>query len=264
MTLFLYLEQKTWLHHLDPRTKLIGTIVGFLLCLSFNHPFYMMGIAAAIGALAVSAKALPNFRRLRWILLLLVAFSALLWPFFVRGPTKIITWGPLHLSQESLAYGLAMGLRLASFVSIGLLLLTTTRNEELTHGLIRLGLPHPIAFAFSTALRLIPTFVGAGATIVQAQMSRGLDLEEGNLFRRIGKFIPQAVPLFLYAIRHTNFLAMALESRGFNPGAERTFYHELRMRKADYEALALLLVLLAAALYLRLVLGCGAVIPGRL
>jgi energy-coupling factor transport system permease protein len=70
-----------------------------------------------------------------------------------------------------------MGLRLASFVSIGLVLLSTTRNEELTHGLIRMGLPHPVAFAFATALRLIPTFAGAGATIVQAQMARGLDLE---------------------------------------------------------------------------------------
>ncbi len=264
MTLFLYLERETWLHRLDPRTKLIGTIVGFLLCLSFNHPLYMMGIGLAIGALAVSAKALPNFRRLRWLLLLLVAFSALLWPFFVRGPSTIVVWGPFHLSQESLAYGVAMGLRLASFVSIGLVLLTTTRNEELTHGLIRLGLPHPIAFAFSTALRLIPTFVGAGATIVQAQISRGLDLEEGNLLRRIGKFIPQAVPLFLYAIRHTNFLAMALESRGFDPSSVRTFYRELRMRRADYEALALLVFLLAVALSVRLALGWGAVLPGRL
>lgn len=264
MNLFLYLERETWLHRLDPRTKVIGTVIGFVLCLTFNHPLHMMVIILAIGGLAVSAKALPNFRRFRWILLLLVTFSTLLWPFFVRGPSQLVAWGPFRVSQESLAYGVAMGLRLASFVSLGLILLSTTKNEELTYGLIRLGLPHPIAFAFSTALRLIPTFVGAGATIVQAQMSRGLDLEEGNLFRRIGKFIPQAVPLFLYAIRHTNFLAMALESRGFRPGAARTFYQELRMRKADYEAIAFLASLLAVALYLRLALGWGTVISGRL
>jgi len=264
MNLFLYLEGRTWLHRLDPRTKLMGTLILFVLCLCFNHPLYLLLIALAIGALALSAKAFLNFWRLRWLLLLLMAFSTLLWPFFVRGSTAILAWGPLHLSQESIAYGVAMGLRLASFVSIGLVLLSTTRNEELTHGLIRMGLPHPVAFAFATALRLIPTFAGAGATIVQAQIARGLDLEEGNLLRRIGKFIPQAVPLFLYAIRHTNFLAMALESRGFSPGAARTFYHELRMRWIDYGAIVFLLVLLGGALYLRLGQGWGVILPGRL
>jgi energy-coupling factor transport system permease protein len=146
----------------------------------------------------------------------------------------------------------------------GLILLSTTRNEELTHGLIRLGIPYPVAFAFSTALRLIPTLAGAGATIIQAQVSRGLDLESGNVFIRMGKFIPQAVPLFIYAIRYTNLLAIALESRGFSPGAKRTFYYELRMGRRDYAAMIILTIAFAAALYLRLGLGLGAVIPGRL
>ena len=78
-------------------------------------------------------------------------------------------------------------------------------------------MPYPAAFALSTALRLVPTFVGAGATIIQAQRSRGLDLDRGDLFRRVGHFIPQAVPLLIYALRYTNFLAMALECRGFDP-----------------------------------------------
>ena len=119
-----------------------------------------------------------------------------------------------------------MGLRLATFVGTGLIFLSTTRNEELTNGLIRMGCPYPIAFALSTALRLVPTFAGAGATIIQAQVSRGLDLESGNIFSRVGKFIPQAVPLFIYAIRHTNLLAMALESKGFSPESKRTMYYE--------------------------------------
>ena len=80
---------------------------------------------------------------------------------------------------------MAMGLRLATFVAMGFIFLTTTRNEELTNGLIRMGLPYPVAFALSTALRLVPTFAGAGATIVQAQISRGLDLESGSIFRSV-------------------------------------------------------------------------------
>jgi energy-coupling factor transport system permease protein len=159
---------------------------------------------------------------------------------------------------------MAMGLRLATFVAMGLIFLSTTRNEELTNALIRLGLPYPIAFALSTALRLVPTFAGAGATIVQAQVSRGLDLESGSLLKRAGKFIPLAVPLFIYAIRHTNFLAMALESRGFSPESKRTLYYEPRMHRIDYAVLVLLTIILMILLYLRLSLHLGAILPGRL
>jgi len=264
MNIFLYLDNGTWVHRLDPRTKMIGMLIVFAICLCFNHPLYMAAISVGLMMIAISAKTLPNFWRLRLILTLLVVFSIGMWPFFVKGPTPLWSWGFLNVSKESLLYGLAMGLRLATFVATGLVFLSTTRNEELTNGLIRMGCPYPIAFALSTAFRLVPTFAGAGATIIQAQVSRGLDLESRNIFSRISKFIPQAVPLFIYAIRHTNLLAMALESKGFSPESNRTLYYEPAMRSIDYWALIWLTVVFAALLYMRLALHLGAVIPGRL
>jgi energy-coupling factor transport system permease protein len=264
MNLFLYLDRDTWVHRLDPRTKIIGLLIGFGICLCFNHPLYLTAISSGALTIAFSAKALPNLWRLRFILLLLVFFSGVLWPFFATGPTPLWSWGPLNISRESLLYGMAMGLRLATFVAMGLIFLSTTKNEELTNGLIRLGLPYPVAFALSTALRLVPTFAGAGATIVQAQTSRGLDLESGGPLKRVGKFIPLAVPLFLYAIRHTNLLAMALESKGFSPKSKRTLYDEPRMHRIDYAVLVLFTIILMILLYLRLSLHLGAILPGRL
>ncbi len=264
MNIFLYLDRDTWIHHLDPRTKMIGALIVFSICLCFNHPVYMAAISLGVTLVALSGKAFPNFWRLRYLLILLFIFSAVMWPFFVKGPTPLWALGPVEVSQESLFYGIAMGLRLATFISTGLIFLSTTRNEELTNGLIRTGCPYPIAFALSTALRLVPTFAGAGATIIQAQVSRGLDLESGNILSRIGKFIPQAVPLFIFAIRHTNLLAMALESRGFSTESKRTMYYEPRMAAIDYIVLFALMVLLAISLFLRLGFHVGAIIPGRL
>jgi energy-coupling factor transport system permease protein len=264
MNIFLYLDKDTWVHRLDPRTKMIGTLIVFGICLSFNHPMYMAVIAAGIFLIASTARALLNFWRLRYILVLLFFFSAMLWPFFAKGPTLLWAWGPLQVSRESLLYGLAVGLRLVAFVSTGLVLLSTTRNEELTNGLILMGLPYSLAFALSTSLRLLPTFAGAGATIIQAQVSRGLDLESGSIFSRVGKFIPQAVPLFFYAIRHTNYLAMALESRGFSPGSKRTLYQEPHMERIDYVILVILVLLLLLSIYLRVGLHAGVVMRGRL
>ena len=264
MNIFLYLDKNTWIHRLDPRTKMIGVLISFSICLCFNHPLYMATISLAITLVAISAKSLQNFWRLRFILILLIIFSTVMWPFFTKGPTPLWSLGSLQVSQESLLYGMAMGLRLATFVGIGLIFLSTTRNEELTNGLIRMGCPYPIAFALSTALRLVPTFAGAGATIIQAQVSRGLDLESGNIFSRMGKFIPQAVPLFIYAIRYTNLLAMALESKGFSPESKRTLYYEPKMRGIDYMVFVFLILILGLLLYVRLGLHLGAIIPGRM
>ena len=264
MNLFLYLDQKTWIHRLDPRTKMVGAFICFILCLCFNHPLYMAAVSLGVIAVALAARVWLNFYRFRFPLMLLFLFSLVLWPFFVKGPTVLWAWGPLKMTRESVLYGIAMGLRLATFMSIGLVFVSTTRNEELTNGLIRLGLPHPIAFALSTSLRLVPTFAGAGATIVQAQISRGLDLESKNLFGRVGKLIPLAVPLFLYAIRHTNLLAMALESKGFNPESKRTLYYEPRMNRIDFVALLLLCGMLLVSIYLRIGLHRGVILPGRL
>jgi energy-coupling factor transport system permease protein len=264
MNISLYLERGTAVHNIDARTKLFSAISIFGISLCFNHPIYVAFITVLVLAIGRFAKALSNIWRLRYILILLFAFSTITWPFFVEGSSLIWSWGPLRLSVESILYGLAMGLRLATFVATGILFISTTRNEELTNGLIRMGMPYGIAFAFSTALRLVPTFVGAGAQIIQAQLSRGLDLETGGVFKRIGKFIPQAVPLFIYAIHYTNYLSIALESKGFSPESKRTFYYEPYMKKRDYLVIFLSLSILAIMIYMRIILSIGAVIPGRI
>lgn len=249
---------------MDPRTKMIGALLLFAITLSFNHPVFVAIVAAGLLATATSAHALPTVWKVRYILILLVVFSSALWPFFLEGPTLVWSWRFLKVSRESLLFGVAMGLRLAAFVIASLLLLATTRNEEMTNALIKMKLPYPVAFALSTALRLVPTFAGAGATIVQAQVSRGLDLESRNVLSRFGTLIPLAVPMFVSAIRYTNLLAMALESRGFTPDSKRTLYYEPVMGRRDWIALIVLSAILAACLYMRLGLWMGVIMPGRM
>ncbi len=264
MNIALFLDRDTWLHRLDPRTKMAGTLIVFLTALCFNDPLFVAALTAGILVALFSTGTLPVLAKLRYILALLFLFSVLLWPFFSEGPTTIWSWRFLSVSRESLLFGIAMGLRLSTFVMTGLLFLATTRNEDVTNGLIKMRFPYAVAFALSTALRLVPTFAGTGATVVQAQVSRGLDLESRNIFSRFGKLVPLAIPMFISAIRYTNFLSMALESRGFTPDAARTLYYEPVMRRKDWLVLALLAALLCLSLYLRIGLGLGVVMPGRL
>jgi len=72
------------------------------------------------------------------------------------------------------------------------------------------------------------------AQIVDAQQSRGLELDQANLLKRVRNHIPILIPLLLIAIRRSLEPAEALETRGF-PGKEgRTSLFELRFKPVDY------------------------------
>ena len=256
----LYLDFKTPLHRLDPRAKVFGLLAAFALLLAFNHPLYTAGVAAVILAAAALGRSLRNVWRLRALYLLFFLFSLVLWSVMLRGPTDIARLGPLHLTRESLLYGVAVGIRIDAMVAAGLVFLSTTRVEEFTAALRRLGLPFPVSFAFSLAFRFVPTFADSAYTIIQAQKSRGLDLESGGIFTRIRRHVPLLIPAVVGAVRTTDLLAMALESRGFGGSGPRTEYLELKARWQDFLVSALLLVAVSAAIWWRLG-GHGAVLP---
>ena len=173
---FLYLDSDTWLHRLDARTKVVSLLGIFALALIFSDPRYLVVPTILVVIAIVSAEALPNLRKMWLLLTLLFLYCLLLWPLFVTGRTPVINMGALTLTSEAVGYGFAMGLRLDVMLLGGILLLSTTRIEEFTLALQRLGLPGPMAFALSLAFRWVPSLIGAAGLIVQAQRARGLDL----------------------------------------------------------------------------------------
>jgi energy-coupling factor transport system permease protein len=231
-------------------------MVSFALLLLFQDPRYELAGLIIILVYGALAGALGNLKKI-WLLLLLIGLLSFLgWAVMARGTTPLF-W---HVTRESLLYGLGTAIKIDAMIVAGIVFLSATRNEEVALGLIRLGLPYPAAFAFSMALRLVPTFVGAGFTAIEAQRSRGLDLDEGNVIQRARKHIPLLAPIFLNTIRSTNQLAMALEGRGFGAKKERTYYLEIGMKSADVVAGGIALILFVFALTLRLS-GFG-LIPG--
>jgi energy-coupling factor transport system permease protein len=155
------------------------------------------------------------------------------------------------VEREALFYAIGVALRIDIMIIAGMIFLSTTRNEEIATGLVKLGIPYRFAFALSTALRLVPTIAATGSTIGQAQRSRGLDLESGNFIQRVRKHVPLLVPVFVSTIRSTNVFSMALESKGFGASKGRTYFLQLAMTRQDALALAVFLLLLAAAVALR-------------
>ncbi len=252
MSLYLYLNKNTFVHRLNPITKILCLLLLFAAAMFFIHPLYLLMLAGLVLVIGISSGSLENLKKL-WILMAMIGFfSFILWSFFYKGPTVIFRYRFISVSEESLLYGLGMAIRLNIMLFSGLIFLSTTRIEDFTAGLNKLGVPFSASFALSLAFRLVPMFLGTAGIIIEAQKSRGLDLDSGNIFQRIKKHIPLLIPVFVSALRTADNLSMALESKGFGAGLKRTYYMQYAFRTADCLALGFIVGLNAVILYLRL------------
>lgn len=248
----IYLDNNSVIHRLDPRTKIIIFLLTFVAILLFENPLWMLPVAFLVVLQLVISGSLRNLRRIRYILIVLTISSLILWNLFSRGVTPLF-W---IFTVESATYSLARTMLMILMISAGMILISTTRNEELVLGMIRLGMPYRVGFAISTSLRLVPTIASSTMTISQAQQSRGLNLQSGGILERLRKFLPLLVPVFISTIRSTNIFGMALESKGFGAREKRTFYLQLRMRPMDWAVIGFAVLFVVVSIYLN-VMGYG-------
>jgi energy-coupling factor transport system permease protein len=250
MDMFLFLDKNTFLHKLDPRTKLLVVLGSFVVALLFDSLPVLLALAAAILLYGYFGKVLSNLKRIRGVLLMIMFFSFALWSMTKGGTTKIL--GPLTV--EGMLYGLLVGLKFDIMITSGMIFLSSTKIEEISLGLVKMRLPYRGAFAFSTAIRLVPMIVGISYTITQAQKSRGLDLDSGSLLQKIKKYVPLLIPTLLSVIRGTNIFAMALESKGFGYDDARTNYLEIGVALRDYIVMTLTVAVMVFSVYAKIYL----------
>ena len=252
MEVYLYLDKGTFFHRLHPVTKIFSLILLFLTAMLFNHPLYMLAVGIIVIFIGWISRSLSNLKQIRVLLILLFVFCTILWPFFLKGTDLLWQRGRIAIYRESLLYAVAVALRMDIMLICGMIFLSCTRIEEFSAGLNKLGVPFSMSFALSLAFRLVPTFAATTTTVIQAQKSRGLDLESGWIISRIKKHVPLLIPIFIYAIRNADLLAMALESKSFGLRKKRTYYKTFRIKSGDFIAIASLVILDTACIIMRL------------
>lgn len=260
ITLGQYYGSESPLHRLDPRVKIVGTILFIVeLFLVNNFAGFFVSIAALGAVVAVSRVPLSFILRGLKPILIIIIFTFCLNIFMTDG-TVLWKWGFLKVTEQGLYRAVFMGLRLILLIIGSSLLTLTTKPISLTDGIERLlgplahiGVPtHEIAMMMSIALRFIPTLLEETDKIMKAQQARGADFESGNIFARAKALIPILVPLFVSAFRIAQDLAMAMEARCYRGGKGRTRMHEMKLRGRDLTAILLLLAFLTAIILMRI------------
>lgn len=256
ITLGQYYPIESVIHRMDPRTKLLGTLL-FIISLFCADNIFGYGAAALFLAVVVKLSRVPfrfMVRGLKAVLvLLLISVSFNL---FLTSGQVIFQVGFLKITLEGVRTAAFMALRLIFLVLGSSVMTLTTTPNELTDGLEkglgflnRVGVPvHEVAMMMSIALRFIPILIEEADKIMKAQMARGADFESGNLVQRAKSMVPLLVPLFISAFRRATDLAMAMEARCYRGGEGRTKMKPLRYEKRDRIAQAVLILYVAAVI----------------
>ncbi len=263
ITIGQYIPGESFTHKLDPRTKIIISILFIVSLFVINKfPGYLL-VIAFLGAIIINSKVPLRFivKGLKPILFL-VLITGILNIFMIKGTEETLLFhlGFLNVYEEGLSTAAFMALRLV-FLIVGTSMLTlTTSPIELTDGIERLLRPigktlaHELAMMMTIALRFIPTLMEETDKIIKAQEARGADFDSGNIIQKAKSLIPILVPLFISSFRRADELAMAMESRCYRGGAGRTRMKELKYSFRDVVAYGIFMILFISSFVIRFAL----------
>ena len=243
-------------HDLDPRVKFFMTAVIFTAAVMFMELIPLLVILIVqvpIVALGRIGREWAKTLKGGLFLAVIIFATNLISFYFFRGR---------HLNSEMVEFALTLTVRFIVLITSFSIFFLTTSPDKLSLALDKARIPYEFNFAFITAIRFVPVIADEAQSIMDAQRSRGLELDEGGFLSRIRKYIPILLPLIINSIRRSLELAEAMESRAFGASRRRTNLYELRMSWKDFGVLAASTVALAASIYIRFFTpGLGPIFP---
>ena len=242
ITLGQYFPGNSFIHRLDPRTKLLFTVLYIVALFSAKRlPSYLLLMAVLAVCIQISRVRLKTILRGMKPILFIIVLTAILNLFYTPG-VPIWQWKFLKITVEGIWAAIYMVLRISMLITCTFLLTYTTSPILLTDGLEKLLEPlkklrvpvHELSMMMSIALRFIPTLIEETDKIMSAQKARGADFDTGNLFQKARALVPLLVPLFISAFRRADELAIAMECRCYHGGEGRTRLKTLRLTAKDW------------------------------
>jgi len=245
-----YVPGDTFFHRLDPRSKIV-----FVLLVA-GVIFFVQSIWVAVLVFItlvtlwwLARLPLATLRGLvkaiGGIILFLFVIQALFYP----GETVLLRpviprfvpliGGSGRVTLEGILFAALLALRLLAMVIVMPLVSLTTPVHMLSLGLVRLGLPYRLAYTMTTALNLIPVLQAEASVVADAQRLRACQLfEKASFFTKLRAYPSLVTPLVIGAMRRAQLIAVAMDSRAFGAGKNRTYIQDIHMHARDWSFVA--------------------------
>ena len=232
---FKFMKKDSFLHNLDPRAKLFLAIVYTITALLFNQIIPLFLIFLSLIPLVIIGKIFRQWVKSIRGLSFLVIFMIVLNTLFI-----------------SLSFAIAMILRIFIMVSAFSIFFLTVDPNSLALSLISMKLPYEFAFSFSLAFRFVPTIAKEAQNIIDAQQSRGYEMQAKGIINQIKNLFPLLIPLIICSIKRAFNVAEALESRAFGSKKERSYYYTIKYTLKDWIFTFYLILFLTAFIIIKI------------
>lgn len=227
-----YVPGDSAIHRLDPRSKLISTLVMVMACVAASFPFplwlVLLAVLIELFLTRINIGYYLKTGRPLFYLVLITAFLQIAWGVDIKKAFVFL-------------------LRLTGVIIVMQILMATTSPMALLGGwermlrpFSRLKLPIPeLIMIMTIALRFIPLYMEEWERIKKAQMSRGVNFADKNLIKRVKNFTALLVPLFRTSFQRADDLVLAMETRCYQGGQRRTCLYDFKMGRNDFVYIAI-------------------------
>ena len=254
MVFQLYINTKSWVHKLDPRTKFVlivtlGSTAGFWNVATHTMPLLLISFAILLSLKVPLRRMLPFLAIYVIVAPVGLIFNML---FFTLWTYQLPLWATppqfynvFVTNQGPPPYGQWSAIWVAVGFFSRLIMVWTMCQSDYTDFLEGFKFPYWFAFGVATSFRLLPSVLGSYLQILEAQKARGSTLGGGPMFifspkafRSIRYLLGAAsIPLFYCTFKMTVETTLALDSRGIDLSEKalkrRTRYTEPHLSRRD-------------------------------
>lgn len=258
-----FVDTNSFLHKLDPRTKLLS-LIAYIVFVFVAGNFLSLGLLTVLLLACIFVSKIPlkmYFKNIKAILPIII-ITALLNVFYTDGGRVLIDWWIFTITTNGVYRAVFMALRIILLILSSAVLSYSTSPTSLTGAIESLLKPlqyiglgnavHTMAMTMTIALRFIPTLIEETNKIMNAQKARGANLDSGNIIKRVKALLPILIPLLISSVRRAYELAEAMECRCYNGGKGRTKYRVMKYKGIDLTAAIILLAVFAGVILLNI------------
>lgn len=143
--------------------------------------------------------------------------------------------GFLHpeVTAAGILFAVAMGFRLLTLAGISFLFIMTTSPDDFVRSLKNMWVPPTLTFSLGYALRGTTALTEDTRQIIDAQRSRGLELDRGNFIKNRNKLTALFIPVTVSLLKRSKNTADAMQARGFRQSMPHSSYKMQKFGQPD-------------------------------
>jgi len=235
---FKFVKKHTFIHKLDPRSKFLFAIVYTVVALLFTEiiPLFLIFLSLLpfilIGELF--KQWIKSVRGLSYLFLIIIILNT------------------LFISEKGFSFAISMLLRVTIMISAFSIFFLSVDPNDLALSFISMKVPYEFAFSFSLAFRFVPTIAMEAQNIIDAQQSRGYEMQKKGIISQVKNLFPLLIPLIINSIKRAFNVAEALESRAFGSKKKRSYYFKIKFSYKDWIFSIYLILFLITFIFIRI------------